>query len=47
MIDAGEICGTKSLNLAGIDFTHQIANLLGVRPITAEKYKINLEEVEN
>lgn len=43
VIDAGEICGTKSLNLAGIDFTHQIANLLGVRPITAEKYKINLE----
>ena len=44
VIDSGEICGTASINLAGQSFTRQISEGLGVRPATAEKYKVNLED---
>lgn len=43
IIDSGEICGTKTFDIAGENFTRQISESLGVRTVTAEKYKVNLE----
>lgn len=42
--DSGDICGTKMFNIAGRSFTRQISDSLGVKPPTAEKYKVNLED---
>lgn len=44
VVDAGGICGTKMFNIAGQAFTRQVAESLGVKPATAEKYKVNLED---
>lgn len=44
VIDDGGICGTKMFNIAGESFTRQISESLGVKPVTAEKYKVNLED---
>lgn len=44
VIDDGGICGTKMFNIAGNNFTHGVSEVLGVRPVTAEKYKVNLED---
>lgn len=44
VIDDGEIAGTKMFNFGGDNFTHTIAEAFGIRPSTAEKYKVNLED---
>lgn len=44
VIDSGGICGTKMFNIAGQAFSRQISESLGVRPETAEKYKVSLED---
>ena len=44
VVDAGAICGTKMFNIAGQAFTRQIAETLGIKPETAERYKVNLED---
>ena len=44
VVDSGGICGTRMFNIAGQSFTRQISESLGVKPDTAEKYKVNLED---
>lgn len=44
VVDSGEICGTKMFNIAGQSFTRQIAETLKIKPATAEKYKVNLDD---
>ena len=44
VFDSGGVCGTRMFNIAGASFTRQISESLGVRPETAEKYKIHLED---
>ncbi|MBQ6130100.1 rod shape-determining protein [Candidatus Saccharibacteria bacterium] len=44
VVSDGEIAGTKMFNFGGENFTHVISETLNVRPTTAEKYKVNLED---
>lgn len=44
VVDGGEIAGTKMFDFGGANFSHVISETLGVRPATAEKYKVNLED---
>ena len=44
VVDSGDICGTKMFNIAGQSFTRQISESFNVKPATAEKYKLNLDD---
>ena len=44
VVDSGDICGTKTFNIAGSSFTKQISDSLNLKPALAEKCKLSLDD---